>query len=164
MSGLAPVFGALKARWTGMAEREKTLTAAACALVGLALVWWVGVAPARATLKTAQAQHLQLDVQLDKMRQLQAQAQALQAQPKPSYDDANRALEVAVRERLGSAGKLLIQGDKITVTLTGVAPDTLAQWLAQTRANARVLPSEARLIRNAKGTWDGTLVLAMPPR
>jgi general secretion pathway protein M len=154
----------VKARWASMAPREKNLTAAACAVVGLALLWWVGVAPARATLKNAETQHRELDMQLEKMRRLQGQAQALQAQPKPSYDDANRALEAAVRERLGAAGKLSVQGDKTTVTLTGVAPDTLAQWLAQARANARVLPSEARLTRNAKGTWDGTLVLSMPPR
>jgi general secretion pathway protein M len=35
----------------------------------------------------------------------------------------------------------------------------LAQWLAQARLNARVVPSEAHLVQSATGTWDGTLVL-----
>ena len=50
------------------------------------------------------------------------------------------------------------------VTLAGVPPDALAQWLAQARINARAVPGEARLQRNAAGQWDGTLVLNLPPR
>jgi general secretion pathway protein M len=55
-------------------------------------------------------------------------------------------------------------GDRATLTLTGVAPDALAQWLTQARVNARTLPNEAHLHRNAAGLWEGTLVLALPPR
>jgi general secretion pathway protein M len=32
------------------------------------------------------------------------------------------------------------------------------------RSNARALPGEARLARNAAGGWDGSLVLTLPPR
>ena len=32
------------------------------------------------------------------------------------------------------------------------------------RSNARAIPGEAKLARNATGGWDGTLVLALPPR
>ena len=52
-----------------------------------------------------------------------------------------------------------------TFTLrTAAAPDTLAQWLTQARVNARALPAEARLTRNAAGQWDGTLVMSLPAR
>ena len=164
MSNRSELLAGLSARWASMAPREKSLTAGACAVVGLALLWWVGVAPARATLKTAETQTSSLERQLDTMRRLQAQAQTLQAQPKLSYDDASRALEASVRERLGASARVATAGDRTTVTLNGVAPNTLAQGLAQARSNARVLPSEARLTRNAAGTWDGSIVLSLPPR
>ena len=45
-----------------------------------------------------------------------------------------------------------------------LSPDALAQWLVQARLNARALPSEARLVRSAAGTWDGTLVLNLGRR
>jgi general secretion pathway protein M len=154
----------LKARWQGLAAREKMLTAAAAALVAVALIWFVLLGPALATLRSAETQRRALDEQLRQMQLLQAQAQALQAQPKQNHDDAVRLLELSVRQRLGTTGRILIAGDRATVTLTGASPDALAQWLTQARVNARALPGEARIARNAAGLWDGTLVLALPPR
>jgi general secretion pathway protein M len=154
----------LKARWDSLAPREKTWVAVAGALVSAALIWFVALGPALATLRTAEVQHRALDTQLQHMRSLQAQAQALQAQPKQSHDEAMRQLEVSVRERLGPTARSLVAGDRVTVTLAGTEPNALAQWLTQVRVNARALPSEARLTRNAGGLWDGTLVLTLPPR
>jgi len=154
----------LKARWERLAAREKMLTAAAAALIALALVWLVLLGPALGTLRSAETQRRALDEQLRQMQVLQAQAQALQAQPKQNHDDAARLLELSVRQRLGTTGRILIAGDRATVTLTGTAPDALAQWLTQARVNARALPGEARIARNAAGLWEGTLVLALPPR
>jgi general secretion pathway protein M len=54
-------------------------------------------------------------------------------------------------------------GERVTVTLLGTAADALAEWLTQARVNARALPSEARLVRNASGLWEGTVVLTLPP-
>jgi general secretion pathway protein M len=154
----------LKARWQGLAAREKMLTVAAAALIAVALVWLVLLGPALGTLRSAETQRRALDEQLRQMQLLQAQAQALQAQPKQNHDDAVRLLELSVRQRLGTTGRILIAGDRATVTLTGTSPDALAQWLTQARVNARALPGEARIARNAAGLWDGTLVLALPPR
>jgi general secretion pathway protein M len=154
----------LRARWEGLAAREKLLTATAAALVVLALVWLVLLGPALATLRGAETQRRALDEQLRQMQVLQAQAQALQAQPKQNHDDAVRLLELSVRQRLGTTARILIAGDRATVTLTGTSPDALTQWLTQARVNARALPSEARIARNAAGLWEGTLMLALPPR
>lgn len=160
MAALAP----LRARWDRLAPREKALVAGAALLVGGALFWWVAIAPALATLRGAEPQHLLLDAQLQRMRGLQAQAQALQTQPRQNHDEALRLLEQSVQQRLGAGARVAVAGDRATVTLAGVAPDALAQWLAQARAQARALPSEARLARNAGGLWDGSLVLTLPPR
>lgn len=180
------VIGQLQGRWRVLEAREQTLVASAALVVGLALVWWLLVAPPLRTLRAADAQQRTLDAQLQKMRALQAQAQALQTQTKLGHDEAVRALEASVRQRLGAGGQLLVTGDRATVTLRNVSADALAQWLAQARVNARAIPSEVKLIRStvspsSPGTtssasdslvsaagaggiaaWDGTLVMSLP--
>lgn len=155
---------AFKARWQGLAPREKAWVAAAAAGVAALALWMISIAPALSTLRGAEEQHRTLDAQLQHMRGLQAQAQALQAQPKQSHDEALRLLELSVRERLGTTARSLAAGDRVTITLAGAAPGALAQWLTQARVNARALPSEAHLYRNSGGLWEGTLVLTLPPR
>jgi general secretion pathway protein M len=151
-------------RWEGLAPREKVMVAAASAVVGVALVWWTLFAPALGVLRAAEAQHRALDAQRQQMLRLQAQAQAMQAQPKLPYEEALRQLEQAIRQQLGVSARYSIQNERVTVTLTGTPSEALSQWLVQARANARALPSEARLQRNAAGLWEGTLVLNLPPR
>lgn len=171
---------ALQARWHALAPREQNLVLAAGALVGLALLWWVAVAPALATLRAAPARHTALDAQLQRMLSLQAEAQQLQAAPATSPGDAVGALRAALTQRLGTTAQLNVVGDRATITLKGASADALAQWLAQARSNARATPVEARLTRSAAAApagqtpvtlgrpavamprWDGTLVLALP--
>jgi len=160
----ASMLKALKARWGGLDSREKVWVAAAIALAAAALVWLIALGPALATLRSAEQQHRALDAQLQQMLNLQAQAQALQAQPKQNREEALRLLELSVRERLGTTGRFLVSGDRVTITLAGAAPLALAQWLTQARLNARALPSEAHLSRNSGGLWEGTLVLTLPSR
>lgn len=154
----------LQARWRLVSPREQRLLLAALALVLGALLWWLALAPALATLKAAEKQHRLLDAQLQQMQRLQAQAKALQAQPRISFDDTRRLLEASVKP-MGATAQLVVSGERVTLTLKGISADALAQWLAQVRQNARAVPSEARLVRNAAvaagvaSTWDGTLVL-----
>lgn len=154
----------LKLQWGRLAPREQALVAGAAAVVIVALLWWLALAPPLAILRKAAEQHRVLDAQLQQMRALQAQAQALQSQPRQTQDDASRQLEATVRQQLGLTARMSISGERVTITLSGTSPEALSQWLTQARTNARVLPSEARLTRNPAGLWDGTLVLALPPR
>ncbi len=139
---------ALKGRWQTLAPREKNLVLAAAALVALALLWWLALAPALATLRTAPARHAALDTQLQRMHSLQAEAQQLQAAPKTGPGDTVGALRTALAQRLGSTAQLNVVGDRATVTLKGAPADALAQWLTQARSNARATPLEARLVRS----------------
>ena len=152
----------LRTRWDGLALREKMLVAGAAALVAAALVWMVALGPALATLRTADQQQRALDAQLQRMRALQLQAQAMQSQPKQNRDAALRQLELSVKQRLGTSARLVVAGERATVTLSGTQPDALAQWLTQARVSAHALPSEAHLQRSSSGLWEGTLVLALP--
>lgn len=151
----------LQRRWREVSPREQRLLLLALGVVALALLWWVAVAPALKVLKTAPQQHLALDTQNQQMLRLQAQALALRAQPVMRADDARRALDASLKP-LGTSAQMVVQVERVTVTLKGVAPDALAQWLAAARQNAHSVPSEAHLTRNAAGAWDGSLVLYLP--
>ncbi|HYE40429.1 MAG TPA: type II secretion system protein GspM [Ramlibacter sp.] len=154
----------LRARWQALAPREQALVAAAAALVAFALLWWIALAPALGTLRSAEEQHRTLDRQLQNMQRLQAQARAMQSQPRLGQEEALRQLEAAIRQQLGLSARYAIAGERVTVTLTNAPAAALAQWLSQVRTNARAIPGEARLTRNASGGWDGTLVLTLPAR
>ena len=159
----------IRPHWDTLAPRERRSVQAALALVTVALLWWVGLGPALHTLRAADAQHRSLDAQLQTMRSLQAEAQALQAQPKLSFDDALKAVELATRAELGGSGQINVTGERVTISLKSTPADALARWLAQVRINARALPTEARLMRSQASnlatpipTWDGSLVLTLP--
>lgn len=157
----------LTARWNQLAPREKSLLGAALAVIALALVWQLVLAPSLRTLRTATAQGLALDAQLQHMQSLQAQAKALQKQAPLAYDSALRALNQATKQTLGSTAQVSAVAERATVTLQAARADALAQWLAQARVNARSTPLEARLTRMATPvgvTWSGTLVMTLPQR
>ncbi len=154
----------LRTHWQNLSRREQQWLQAALALVLLALLWWLTLAPALTALRSAEQQGPRLDAQLQQMQQLQAQAKTLQAQPPLPLSETRRLLEASILS-LGGSAQLSGAGERVTVTLKSCPADALAQWLAQTRLNARVVPSEAHLVRNTTaGTWDGTLVLTLAPR
>lgn len=155
---------ALRARWAALAPREKVMVVTATALVAVVLVWAIAVGPALNVLRASQRQQRELDAQLQQMLVLQQQARALQSQPKLGHDEAQRLLEQSLRQRLGVSARLAYNGDRATITLTGTAPDALANWITQARVDARALPNEAHLTRNASGLWEGTIVLSLPSR
>lgn len=155
-AAIAPV----RTRWAQISPREQRLVRAALALLVLALVWYVALRPAIATLRTAQSQGPQLRAQLQDMLQLQAQAQVLQAQPAAQTQDSKNLLEAAL-PTLGATARMSLTGDRATVTLDGSSADDLAQWLTQARLNARARPLEMHLTQS-QGLWKGSIVLQMP--
>jgi general secretion pathway protein M len=151
----------LQSRWRNVSPREQRLALLALGVVLLALLWWVALAPALKVLRTAPQQHLALDAQNQQMQRLQAQALALRAQPLITVGEARSALEASLKP-LGDSAQMVVQVERVTVTLKAVSPDALAQWLATARQNARTVPTEARLTRNTAGAWDGSVVLQLP--
>ena len=140
----------LQARWDALDARERRLVAVGAALVSLALVWWIVLAPALKTLREAPAEHAKLDAQLQQMTTLQAQAKALQSQPRANRDEAMKALEGSVQAELGPAAQMQPQGggEGVNVTIRAVPAEALAKWLAQARGNARAVPREVHLTRS----------------
>ncbi len=160
----SPAVTLARQRWRLLPPRERSAITLAAVVVALGALWWIALSPALATLRGAPAQHRALDAQLTHMRALAAQARTLQAQPRTPIADAPRLLETSVRERLGDTARLVVAGDRATLTLSSANGEALAQWLTQARVNARAPPGDARLNRNTSGLWDGTLVLTLPPR
>ena len=72
------------------------------------------------------------------------------------------ALETTLRQHLGETARLTLSAEGATLTLSGVSGQALAQWLTQARIEARTLPTEARLNRQANGLWEGQMTLLLP--
>jgi len=154
--GLAP---AARAWWQSLAQRERRLVLAATTVLGLFLTWALAVQPAWRTIERAAAERNVLEAQWQAMQSLAAEAQQLRAAPPVSQPQAVAALEAAAA-RLGSAGRLTLQGERAVLTLNGVGTGALRDWLAEARTGARARPVEAKLSRTAAG-YSGTLVVAI---
>lgn len=166
-SALMRRYGALHAsaaeRWRKLAPREQRVLLAAAVVAVLGLVWLAGVQPAWRTWREAPARLAALDVELQTMQALADEASALRAIAPISPSQASAALEAATA-RLGAAGRLNLQGDRATLTLTGIDSASLREWLGTARSAARARPVEAQLMRSGDG-YNGTLVVSIgsPP-
>jgi len=162
---------ALRTHWASLAPREQTLVLAAATVLGLALLWWLLLAPALAQLRASPARHAALDAQLQQMQALQAQALHLKDIPRPTGNETLPVLWRSLGQQLSAGTQMSTTGDRAAITLKDVPPEALAQWLAQVRSTTRAVPTEARLMRNTASTggasppapWNGTLTLALPP-
>jgi general secretion pathway protein M len=153
----------LKARWQALAVREQRGLGLAAALVAVALVWSVALAPAVRTLQSADAQNAQLSSTAEHMQLLQARATQLQAQPLAVNDDTLAAL-MATTTALGKAASLQVMGEQIPVTLRRVSAPSLAAWFGP-QGGVALIPAEAHLRReagSAEALWSGTLVFYLP--
>ncbi|MDP2017732.1 type II secretion system protein GspM [Hydrogenophaga sp.] len=162
---LARYTAPLSAALDRLSPRERKAVLIAGWVVGLGLLWWLAVAPALSTLREAPERHARLNAQLSQMQRMAATASALRSESDarpPGREAVLRALEAATAS-LGTTAQLSVLGERATATLRGTAPTELAQWLAQVRINARLLPLETRLTRDAAtGGWNGTVVLSGP--
>ena len=150
--------GLLAQRWNALAPRERVMVAAMGGALVFLLVWLIAVRPAWRTLELAPAQRAQADVALLQMQALGNEAKQLRALPPVAQAQAEQVLKSAT-EHLGAKGKLAVQSEKATLTLTGATGEDLRQWLLEARGGARARPVEATLARAGDG-YNGTVVVA----
>ena len=145
--------------WQARAPRERQLIAVMAAALAVLIVWLIAVQPALRTLRETPAEIARLDQQWQQTQLAAFEIASLRnATPVPPAQAAE-ALRAAT-ERLGSKAKLVVQGDRATVTFTGVAFEDLRAWLGEARSGARARPVEAQLLKAASG-YSGSISVVM---
>jgi general secretion pathway protein M len=143
--------------WRSRAPRERTLLTVAGLVVGIFVGWLLFIQPALSSLRQTPLQLDQLDAQLQQMQRLAAESQSLRGVNAVPPALASQALKAAT-DRLGDKARLSLQGERASLTLSGISPEALRGWLLEARSAARVRPVEAQLTRSGTG-YTGTLVV-----
>lgn len=151
----------LQQAWQRLAPRERRAVSLAAWVLGLGLVWSLGIAPAWRTLREAPARLAQLESQWHVMQRQAADAARWRQAPALPAGQAEPALKVA-SDRLGPGARLSLQGDRAVLSFDGLGPAALSSWLAEVRAGARATAVEAQWTQRA-GALSGTIVVALPP-
>lgn len=147
------------AHWQTLTPRDRSIARVGAAVVGLALLWMIGVQPALRTLRDTPPQIAQVEAQLQEMQLLATESKSLRAASPIPQAQAAAALKEAAG-RLGDRARVVQQGDRVTLNLSGVDGPALGALLAEARAGAHARPVEAQLVRSPRG-YDGTLVLTL---
>ena len=145
--------------WLARTARERQALVLIGVLIAIFLIWSLFVAPALRTLREAPVQLDRLEAQYQQMQRIAAESGALRGATRVSPAQAAAALKAAT-DRLGGNARLAMQGDRATLTLTGVSPEALRAWLNEARSGARARPIEAQLQRGGSG-YGGTLTLSL---
>jgi general secretion pathway protein M len=149
----------LVARWRALSERDRRAAGIAAAAIVLLLVWWIGVQPALRTVRTAPVQIDRLDAQLQTMQRQAAEAAELRGTAPLTAAQSTAALQAATA-RLGARGRLVVAGERATLTVTGATGAQLRDWLSEARSGARARPLQAQFARSPQG-YSGTLIVAV---
>jgi general secretion pathway protein M len=159
MSAITDTRAQLQARYAKLDARERQMVVVIGGLLAFLLVWLILVRPAWKTLDEAPALREQADAQLLQMQAISNEAKQLRALPPVPQSVAEQVLKAATDD-LGGKAKLSVQGDRATLSVTGINGEDLRKWLLQARGGARARPVEANLVRAGEG-YNGTLVVAI---
>ena len=157
-SGAAPIASLREqagAWWQGRTPRERQAVLVIGIVLGLFVVWSLLVQPALRSVREAPAQLDRLEAQYQQMQRVTAESAQLRGTTRVPAVQAGQALRAAT-DRLGAAGRLTLQGERATLTLTDASSDALRAWLTEARSGARARPVEAQLQRGPAG-YSGTL-------
>ena len=150
------------------APRERRLLMLAFALLALALLWWLTIAPVLQTYRASADAHAKLDTELANMQAMAAEAKRIRALPVTRAADTRTWLDASVK-KLGKA-TLSVQGTRAQINFAGASAQGLAIWLAEARTAAQLSPVQANWKRSlgaatsADALWDGVIVLELPAK
>jgi general secretion pathway protein M len=160
---LPPALASLRVEagkwWLARTPRERRAVVLVLSVLALLVVFSLFIQPAWRTASAAPAQLDQLDGELQQMQRVAAESRVLRAVSPVSQTQAGAALKAA-SERLGDKAKLNLQGDRATLSLTGISPEALRGWLNEARSGARARPVEATLQRGPAG-FTGSVTVTL---
>ena len=145
--------------WVARTTRERRAVIVVLAVLGALMVWSLFIQPAWRSTRAAPAVLDQLDSELQQTQRIAAESRVLRAVAPVSQTQAGAALKAA-SERLGDKAKLNLQGDRATLSLTGISPEALRAWLVEARSGARARPVEATLQRGPAG-FSGSVTVTL---
>lgn len=134
----------------------------ALGLLVLVVLWQWALSPALQVRNTSDARRARLAQQTTQMQAMQQQVQMLRQQNRIPPEQAAQVLQ-SLAQGLGGTVQFNRQGPRVTLDIKAVQPQALAELLMQSRSQAHALVQEAHLQFNHQ-TWDGQLVLALPPK
>ena len=158
---LASLRGQAGTWWRGRTSRERQAIGLVLAVLVVYVAWSVLIQLALRQVAAAPAQLDALEAQLQQMQRVAAESRGLRGATPVALSQATLALKAAT-ERLGDKGRLVMQGERATLTLTGASTEALRAWLTEARNAARARPVEAQLTRSGSG-YSGTLSLNLGP-
>jgi general secretion pathway protein M len=150
----------LRQRWQALSARDRRIASTLAWALGLVLLWFIAVVPAWRSVTTAPARLDAIDKQLQQMQRLAAETATLRALPPVGGLQSQSALKAAT-DALGPAARLVLGGDRATITFTNASGTQVRDWLAEVRSAARVRPVEANLTRGPQG-YSGNVIVQMP--
>jgi general secretion pathway protein M len=159
MSAITDTRDQVRARYAKLDARERQMVVVIGGALAFLAVWLLLVRPAWTTLDNAPALSAQADAQLLQMQAIANEARQLRALPPVPQSVAEQVLKSATDD-LGGKAKLAVQGERATLSVTGINGEELRKWLLQARGGARARPVEANLMRAGNG-YNGTLVVSI---
>lgn len=172
MSSMTALRAALSQAWQQRTSRERQLMLVAAWVLAATTLWSLAIAPALRTWQEAPTRQAALDATSKQMQQLQAQAQAFKKPQAVTRAEALRWLEENIPTQLGTETRWQLQGERLSVQLSGASPEQLASWLKQARERAQALPVQAQLQQANPASkpdaseqavrWSGSLLLSLP--
>jgi general secretion pathway protein M len=145
--------------WQTRAPREKQLIAAMVVAVGILLLWWIAVQPALRTLRDASIEIERLEQQTQQVQLAAAEMQTLRSASPVPTEQAMAALRSATA-RLGDKARISVQGERATLSFTGIPAEALRAWLGEARSAARARPLEAQMIKSGPG-YNGSITVSV---
>jgi general secretion pathway protein M len=158
---LQQTTAALRSRWARLTARERRIATIVLVMIGALLLWLLALGPAWQATRTLPAELQRLDGQWQQMQRLAAESRALRGAPAVAAGQSVATLRTST-QGLGDGAKLLLVGDRATLTLTDTPGDELRDWLQQAREGAHARPVEVKLTRNPQGNFAGTVVVVLP--
>ena len=160
-SKITKICFSLKASYDALSVREKTIVTFAIFLVLFAFIWLVLISPALQTLKTAPAQHLVLDQEIQAIQKMAVEAKSIQAEPQEMPANFDLSLKSLSENILPGKTNISTSGNRVTISLNGVSGQNLSKWLEAIRTELHSKPQDAQL-KYLETEWQGTVVLVLP--
>lgn len=145
--------------WQARLPRERQLIVAMALAIAVLIVWLVAIQPALRTLRETPAELARLDEQMQQTTLAANEMETLRSASPVATEQAVIALRAATAS-LGDKAKLVVQGDRATLSFTGLASESLRSWLGEARSAARARPVEAQLVKAASG-YTGSITVTV---